>query len=264
MKILSFLIISITLLGCEGTETSSDPGTGTELKFTNSEFSEKILFSEELGDSSIQDGFVLRFEETTVKEIGSLSSNGNTALTGEYDWVIENDKLQVTYPSSVVCTTTKVAEDNLEFDTEVICDGGDPNNEKINNGLMKPLSFSKSGLTNKKVTIELRDNRQEILDFNSNGSSFIITKRENGQDSSTQNGTFSTSIYTNTVRLSFPDDEEYSLFVLLDGSLSGNGLLLDLRYKSSDDTLINLRILSIENNDVWRVNKLFDLITIDN
>lgn len=266
MKLPGLLLISLMLIACEGTETASDPSSSTDLDFTSAELSEKMLFSEEIVRSNIQDGFILRIDDTTLQQHGSISSNDNTALSGEYDWVIVNDELQVTYPSSVVCTTTKkTEEDNLEFETEGVCTGGTPSNNKIDGRLIKPASFSKSSLTNSTITIELGnlgDNKQEILEFSSDGSSFLFTERDNGVDSSPENGTFKSAIYTNTVRLNYTSENEYSLLVLLNGTLS-NGLLLDLRYGSDDDKLNQIRIYKIETNSVWQLFELFDSVSTE-
>lgn len=262
MKFLSFFIISLALIACDGTETASNPSTSTELDFTSSELSRKILFSEEVLQSNIQDGFILKFDETTLQETGSISSNDNTGLFGEYDWEIVNDKLQVTYPSSVTCTTTKTEEESLEYNSESSCSGGTPENNIITGRLIKPLSFNKSSLTNSTITIELGADKEEILEFNSDGSTFLFTARNNGVDSSPENGTFNSAIYTNTVRLNYTNDGEYSLLVLLDGSLT-NGLLLDLRYESDTDDLNRVRIYSINSNDVWQLEETFDSIRTD-
>ncbi|KAG1650484.1 hypothetical protein GQR58_027994 [Nymphon striatum] len=270
MRLTGFLLfsilISLGLVACEGTETASDPSSSTELDFTSSELSETILFSEEMLQTNIQEGFVLKFDETTIQESGSISSNDNTAISGEYDWIISNEKLQVTYPSSVVCTTTKTEEETDEYETTVSCSGGTPNNNKIEGLLLKPISFSKTSLTNTTITIELGDlgdNKQEILDFNSDGSSFTLTEKDNEVESAPVNGTFKSAIYTNTVRLNYTEDEEYSLLVLMDGSTS-NGTLLGLRYNSSDDTLTQIRVYSINTNGVWNLVKLFDSVNDDN
>jgi len=262
MKFLSFFFISLVLIACDGTETASNPSTSTELDFISSELSETILFSEEILERNIQDGFILKFDETTLQEAGSISSNDNTAVFGEYDWDIVNNKLQVTYPSSVICTTTKTEDESLEYDSESSCSGGSPVNNIISGRLIKPISFSKSSLTNSTITIELGDDKEEILDFSSDGSTFLFTERDSGVDSSPENGTFNSALYTNTVRLNYTDNVEYSLLVLLDGSLS-NGLLLDLRYDSDDDKLNRIRIYSIHTNDVWELEETFDSISTD-
>jgi len=92
---------------------------------------------------------------------------------------------------------------------------------------------------------------------------FESIKKENELSISTENGVYKESVFTNVMRLEFPDSSQYALLVLMEGSLSG-GQLLDLRYNLADNKLQAVRIYDIGANDLWKVDDLFSTINTDN
>jgi hypothetical protein len=223
------------------------------------------LFSSTLLNRDPEDGFVILFNSSSeLVEIELGSSASQQALYGEYDWTIANDKLQVTYPSSVTCTSTKEEENNLEIEVTASCSGGTPAVAIIRDTLQRPLSLSTSSLSGSTVTITI-DDTEEIFDFNADGSFLLSKKDENGSTVSTENGVYEASDLTNVVRLNYTNvnTEEYSLFVLLQGTIS-NGVLLDLRFSSNDDSLQTVRIYEIQSSDAWLLDDHYDSITLDN
>lgn len=263
MKIISLLMISLLLAACDGI-TVDETSFGNDTKrFTSTELTEKVFFSEKVRERNVQNGFILLFKDSSnVEEIGFVLNSDTRALDGQYSWDIVNDKLQLTYPSSIVCTSEKEDDDNQKLTVKnAVCTGGSPTNAKIQGIIYKAISLTSSSLSGRTVTIEIEGN-QEVLDFNSDGS-FLLTKKENELSISTENGVYKDSVYTNVVRLEFPDSNEYALLILMEGSLS-SGQLLDLRYNLADNKLQAVRIYAIGTNDVWKVDDLFSAINTDN
>lgn len=263
MKQFAFLLLSVFLVACDGYEYddsdsgSGGGGSGSDLKFTSSELVDKILFSDQIQSSNIKESFILRFESSSRLEQILIQSD-TTALSGKYAWTIVNDKIQVTYPSAVVCTTTKTKDNNSKFETTGSCTGGTPINAIIKGDLIKPISFTNTSLNGKEITIDLDNNLEEILKFDSSGTSFTTTKKDNGQATNPENGTFKKSVYTNVVRLDFPSNSEYRLLVLVKDNLS-DGRILELRYGASDNVLKAIRVYSTSNNN-WDLEEI--IITI--
>jgi hypothetical protein len=225
----------------------------------------KVLFSSTLLNRDAENGFIVLFNSSSkLDEIEIGSSTTKEALYGEYDWTIANDKLQVTYPLSITCTSTKEEVNNLEIEVAAACEGGTPSIALIAGTLLSPLSFSTTSLSGRTVTINI-EGSEEIIDFNSD-SSFLLTKKdENGIVTSSENGVYELTDFRNIVRLNYTDinTREYSFLVLLQGTLS-NGVVIDLRYNSDDDSLQTVRIYTTQANDLWLVDNLYDSITLDN
>jgi len=264
MKQFTFLLLSVFLVACDGYEydnsdSGGDGGSGTDLKFTSSELVDKILFSDQIQSSNIKESFILRFESSSRLEQILIQSD-TTALSGKYAWTIVNDKIQVTYPSAVVCATTKTKDNNSKFETTGSCTGGTPINAIIKGDLIKPISFTDASLKGQEITIDLDNNQEEILNFDNNSTSFTATEKDNGQASNPDNGTFKKSVFTNVVRLDFPSNAEYRLLVLVKDNLS-DGKILELRYGASDNILKAIRVYSTSNNN-WDLEEI--IITISN
>lgn len=267
MKHFVFLFLSVCLVACDGYEyDNSDSGSGgdggsdAELKFTVAELESKILFSEVIQDSDVVGGYILRFINSSELEQVFIKET-NSVLSGDYDWTIANDKLQVTYPAGIVCTTTKTNDNNLKYETTGSCTSDTKNNATIEDDLIRPLAFKTSDLTNDEITIDLGNNQEEVLNFDNNGTSFSLTKKDNGQALNPENGTMSTSLFTNVVRLSFPSDSTYLLLILVEDSLT-DGTLVELQYGTSDDKLSRVRVYS-SSNDEWEVTKEISIITTE-
>jgi len=263
MKHFIFLFLSIFIIACDGYEyddsdSDGNDGSDTSLKFTSAELEKKILFSEVIQDSNVVNGFILRFvnsseiEQIFIKETDKI-------LSGDYDWTIANDKLQVTYPSGIVCTTTKIKDDNLKYETTGSCNSNPLNNAKIEDDLIRPFSFVTADLTDDEITIDLGNNQEEVLKFNSDGTTFSLTNIDNGQASNPENGTFASSSFTNVVRLNFPNDSLYRLLILVENSLT-DGTLVELQYNSTGTELLKrVRFYSSSNNE-WKMEKEVTLI----
>lgn len=264
MKQFAFLLLSVFLVACDGYEydnsDSDGGGSGDDLKFSSSELVDKIFFTDQIQSSNIQESFILRFESSSRLEQILLQTD-TTALSGKYAWTIANNKIQVTYPSAVVCTTTKTKDNNSKFETTGSCTGGTgtPVNAIIKGDLIKPLSFTDSSLEGKEITIDLGNNQEEVLKFDDNGTSFTVTKKDNGQASNPDNGTYKQSVYTNVVRLEFPSDSLYRLLVLVKDNLS-DGKILELRYGTSDNILKAIRVYSTSNNQ-WELKNKIETIS---
>ena len=255
MRQFAFLFLLAFLVACDGYKyDNSDPDSGsdTELKFTAAELEKKILFSEAIQESNIVDGYILRFVNSAELEQIKIKDT-TSALSGDYDWTISNHKLQVTYPSAIVCTTTKDKDDNLKYETTGTCTAGTKNNETIDDDLIRPLAFAASDLSNDEITIDLGNNQQEVLKFDSNGTNFSLTKKNNGQASNPENGTFKTSLFTNVIRLNIPNVSTYRLLIIVKDSLT-DGTLVELTYGSADEKLKGIRVYSSSNNE-WKLEK---------
>ena len=271
-KVFFISLISMTLIACDGFEIESENGTSDpEKTFTRSELAFNVLFSSLLlndsGLSNNRDGFIVLFKSTAdLDEIELRNNDDNDALVGNYAWTIENDKLQVTYPNGVTCTSTKTAESGLEYTASNICDGGEPNNDRISNTLNKPAVFDKDNLSPSTIYIEDGDNDQRI-DFYANDSFEITHLDSNGDDiaNTTEVGTYDDSdIYNNVVKLDNADSnaDEYRLLALLEGSLS-SGTMLQLRYTKSTNVLKDIHIFTIDTSNRWDVDSVYDNISID-
>jgi hypothetical protein len=261
MRAYIFALFSLILVACDGLQYDDS----STLSFTSAELSNKVLFSSILLNRDAENGFVVLFNSSSeLDEIELGSSATKEALYGEYGWTIVNDKLQVTYPSAITCTSTKQEENTIQLEVTAACEGGTPTNAIIQDTLLSPLSFSTSSLSGRTVTISI-DVTEEVIDFNTDGTFLLTKKDENGDVSSSENGVYELSDLTNVVRLNYTDinPPEYSLLMLLEGSIS-SGVMLDLRHNSDDDTLQTVRIYTIQANDSWLVDDLYDSITLDN
>jgi hypothetical protein len=269
MKYITLILISFLLISCQGLDldTSTDNDADTDLKFVIADLTNKILFSDELLQRDIKDGFILRIDAlgSNLKEIAFINNNANEAIFGNYAWELVNDELQVSYPNSVTCTTTKIEEpDNFKFDSKVSCTSGALNNARIEGELIKPISLRFSAFSDKTITIELENGDMEVLAFDTD-SDGTFTFTENG--GAPQNGEFKQSAYENVVRIEYSDsnDSEYSLFILLNGSIT-DGTLLDLRFNGGSenkDDLNRVRIYSLS-GDNWTLEEERDAISEDN
>ncbi|MGK0270574.1 MAG: hypothetical protein ACI88H_001221 [Cocleimonas sp.] len=273
-------LLSLSIISCDGFDFDSDSISGSNSPdeiFTRSELANNILFSatilNETGFNN-RDGFILLFESTSnLKQIALRNNDNDDALEGDYEWTIVNDDLQVTYPNAVVCTSTKNSQTGLQLTASSNCDGGEPNNDRIRSTLNKPTSFSDDNISPSTIIIENDDNDQSI-DFYSTGNYEIRDIDINGNEinqiieSGTYTSDISTALYSNVVRLNetFPTSDGYTLLVLLNGSLS-SGTMLQLRYEGttpSTDTLTEVRIYNIKENERWEVDSLYNDISIDN
>ncbi len=158
----------------------------------------------------------------------------------------------------------KDLRNKLRITATNVCDGGEPNNDRIRNTLNIPVSFDDEDLEGFSITIESDDEDQRI-EFFSNGNFEIRDLDVNGDevDGSVEIGTYADSTLNNVVTLDNPDTGEYSLLVLLDGSLS-SGTMLQLDYTDiTRDTLKEVRIYTIDSNNQWDTDSLYDVIKTD-
>jgi hypothetical protein len=260
MRVIIIALFSLLLVACDGLKYDES----STLTFTSDELTNKVLFSSILLNRDAENAFVILFNSSELEEIELGSSASKAALYGQYDWTIVNDKLQVTYPSAITCTSTKQEENNLELEVTATCDGGAPANAIIQDTLLNTLAFNTSSLSGRTVTISV-DGTEEVIAFNTDGT-FLLTKNdENGDFISSENGVYELSGLTNVVRVNYTGitTQEYSLLVLLEGSIS-SGVMLDLRYNSDDDTLKTVRIYAVQSSESWFVDDLYNSITLDN
>lgn len=263
MKITSLLLLCLALTACDGIQFEEEITPPSDTKaFTNAELKNNVLFSADLLGRNIQDEFLLLFDAIKVEEI-VFNPNDNKILTGKYNWNIVNDKLQVSYSSGVTCTSEKKESDNQKIVVNsVVCEGGTPISEKIDNTLNKSLSITTSNLSGDSITIELDSTNKEILAFDSNDN-FTLTRQVNGINTTTDNGIYKKSDFNNAIRLDFNGLGYYRLLVLMQGSLS-SGQLVDLRFDDTSKLLEEVRLINISSSESWKVDELFDSIEFDN
>ena len=261
MRAIIIALFSLLLLACDGLKYDES----STLTFTSDELTNKVLFSSTLLNRDAENAFVILFNSSSkLEEIELGSSASKVALYGEYDWTIANDKLQVTYPSAITCTSTKEEENNLELEVTATCEGGIPANAIIQDTLLNSITFNTSSLSGRSVTISV-NGVEEVIAFNADGTFLFTKKDENGVVTSSENGVYELYGLTNVVRLNYTNinTKEYSLLVLLEGSIS-SGVMLDLRYNSDDDTLKTVRIYDVQSSESWFLDDLYDSITLDN
>jgi hypothetical protein len=263
MKILSLLFLCLSLTACDGIQFEDEITAPSDTKkFTPAELKNNVLFSSDLLGRNIQNTFMLLFDSIKVEEI-VFNPDNNKVLTGKYNWEIVNDKLQVSYPSGVTCTSEKKDSDNQKIEVKtVVCEGGDPKSAKIDDTLNKALSITTSNLSGDTITIEVDDTNNEVLTFDSNNG-FTLTRQVNGQDTSTENGSYKISGFNNIVQLDFNGLGYYRLFILMQGSLS-SGQLADLRYNETSNLLEEVRLMNILSSESWKVDESIGTVEFDN
>jgi len=272
IRLLPITILSIFLIACDGLDIESIDNTPNDLTFSSSELNQSVLFSPLLlsnsGLNESRDGFIALFESTSeLNQIEFRSANiDGRILVGDYDWSIVDDRLQVSYPNNVVCTSRKTSESGSELNASSTCDGGDPANDRIQGNLRKPVTFNDNSLATRTITIDSDDSGEKI-EFMSDGN-FEITQLDssgNELSTTTESGTYNeASGFNNVVKVDNLDDNsnEYRLLILLDGSLS-SGTILELRYIESTSALEEARIYIINADNQWRTNSLYDVINND-
>ena len=268
-------MLPFVLIGCDGldidTVNSGGDGESSE-EFTSAELAFNVVFSSTvLNDTGFnnRDGFVVLFNNTSdLDQISLRVDNDDNALVGNYEWLIVNDELQVTYPNGVTCTSDQTSETDLQSTATSSCSGGEPNSDQINGTLIRALVFDDEELETRSITIENEDDDRRI-DFFSNGT-FEVTDIDSDGDeipATTQAGTFGDHAeLNNVVQLSNPASDESSLLVLLQGSLDG-GTILELRYSSSTlpsaGTLNEVLIHEIDDNDEWDAVSRYEDIDVE-
>ena len=115
----------------------------------------------------------------------------------------------------------KPLKTSSEYTATASCDGSEPNNARIQNTLLKPNPFDEDNLSGRTITIDNSDNDLRI-DFFTNGTFETIDLNDDGDEivNTIKSGTYADSTFNDAVRFNFDGSENYSLFVLLDGSLS--------------------------------------------
>lgn len=275
LQTLSFIFFSISLSACDGLDLDSVNSTSSEdSEFTASELAFNVVYSSLLlADNSFidtSDGFIVLFNSSSDLDQIKLRDNNNEddVLVGNYAWTIDDDELLVTYPDGVTCTSTKTSDTTLEYTASADCDGDDPDNDSIEGTLNVPNSFDSEDLESQSITIENDDDDDDsqTIDFFSNGTFEVTDLDSDGDDIS---GTTEVGVYaesndlSDVVRLDNTTTGEYSLLILLDGSLS-IGTLLELRYSDqATNTLEEVRIYSIDSISEWNVESLYDDISTD-
>ena len=270
-KSVLIILFSISLSACEGFDFDSDVGSSSpDHTFTRSELAFNVLFSSILlNDSGLisnRDGFIVLFNSSAdLDEIELRDNDNDDVLVGNYAWTIVNDELQVTYPGGITCTSTKTSDTSTQYTATSTCDGGEPDNDRITSTLNKPITFDEDDLSSRTVNIDNGSDDKRI-DFFSNGTFEITDLDSNGDEvsSTTKSGVFNNSDFNNVVKLVNSDSitDEYSLLVLLEGSLT-TGTMLHLRYTASTDTLNEVLIYTIDTNNRWDMDSLYDTIKID-
>ena len=149
--ILSFLLL-FGLVACDGFDIDAvDDSASSDKQFSKAELAYNILFSSTLLNNSgfnNRDGFIILFDTSaTLDQIGLQISSDDNALAGNYPWTIVNDKLQVSYPNGVTCTSTKTSETTLQFTASSSCSGGEPENDHIRNTSIQPQRDPGQGIS---------------------------------------------------------------------------------------------------------------------
>lgn len=273
IRILPISLLSVLLIACDGLDLDSIDDTPNDLSFSSSELNQNVLFSPLLlsnsGLNDTRDGFIALFKSTSeLNEIEFRSANvDGRILVGDYNWTIVDEKLQVTYPDSIICTSTKTSESGSQLNATATCEGGDPVNDRIQGSLRKPITFNNNDLATRTIMIDSNASGEQI-EFMSDGGFEITQLDSNGNELSTttESGIYNeASGFNNVVRVHNLDDnsDEFRLLVLLDGNLS-SGIMLELRYIKSTNALDEARIYTINADNQWATNSLYDNINNDN
>jgi hypothetical protein len=266
MKIPTLLFLCLALTACDGIQFENEITPPSDpKKFATSDFNNRAFFSREITQSATANGFILLFKPSTVDEFGFVLNDADKVLSGRYNWVISNDKLQVTYtnPATIVCTTEKEDDNNQKITAKIAsCSGGTPKNARIQDALNKALSLTTDNLAGNKITIDVKG-KKEIINFSRNDSSLTLSKEDNGITSAPENGSYEKSLYKNLVKLDFPSSNEYRQWLLMTGNTTTNGILLDLRFIRDTDKLKQVRIYTISNNNVWKATEVRSSIEFD-
>lgn len=267
-------VMCMQLAGCDGfdinaTDNVSTNTAGTK-KFTRTELAFNALFSSQIltknGLSSTREGYIALFKNTAeLEQIKLRSNDSDSALVGTYAWTISNDKLQVTYPSAVICTSTKTAESASQYNASASCSGGSPNNAKISNTLIKAISLNKGNFSGSTITFDNGDD-DFAYKFFTNGSVEITGLNNDGDEisSTTKTGIFKNSeVYPNiAVDLEIPEDKENKrTFFLIAGGVN-SGVLIELRYKLPS-TLNAVYLYEAKTSAVWKTISVYDDIRSD-
>lgn len=271
MRIFLLVLLSFCLVSCDGIDIESTENTteDTDQTFTRPELAFNVLFSSLiLNDSGIsnREGFIVLFDNTAMLTQIRLRSNDNdSAVIGTYPWVISNNKLQVTYPNNIVCTSSKTSETSSQYRATSSCSGGEPTNAQIKNTLIKSPSLNEDNFSREAFTIN-NGNDDFRMNFFSDGRIEIVELNSAGNEisSSTVTGTFEDSdVYKNlAVKLDLPSEDEYRLLFRLNGSLN-SGTLLELRFTTTTDKLKSVYIYNAGDNNRWDVESVYDDIRFD-
>ena len=271
MRKFLILIFSFFLVSCDGFDINSTDNLSedSDQVFTRPELAFNVLFSSLiLNDSGFnnREGFVVLFDDTAnLTEIELRTNDDDSALIGTYPWTISNDKLQVTYPNSVVCTSTKTSETASQYRATSSCSGGEPANSQIRNTLIIPSNLDVDDLSGESFTVD-NENDDFRLEFFIGGALEIVDIDSDGDEipSTRVIGEYTDSmVFTNkVVRLDLPTTDEHRLLFRLNGSLN-SGLLMDLRFTTSSNTLKSVYIYNTGENDNWDTESVYDDIRFD-
>ena len=261
MKFLALALISIFLSACQGLDINTDDSEN-DLNFNvSADLSNKILFSDKLLKSNVKGAFLLRIDEegSDLEEIAfEVNDITGEILSGDHAWELIEDKLRISYPNAINCTTTKTEQLGDSFNTKVSCSGGSPDNAEVEGLLKKPISLGFSTFSNKKITLKLEDNKTEILDFDDQEDR-VLSYTIDGATTE-RNGEYEESNYTNVIRAKFTADEKHSLFILIEGTFP-DGTILELRYADEDTEskkeLKTVRLFSTDSENNWTLIEEF-------
>jgi len=274
LHLFSIAALSFSLSACDGFEFDSvDGSTVEDSEFTDTELAFNVIFSSSIledvnGDS--REGFVALFNSTSeVNQIRlRFDDDDDEALDGNYTWDIDDEELVITTADGTMCTTTKTTDSTTEYNTDGDCDGS-IENDVIDGEVfaVNPLDFE--DLEGLSISLGDEDDDEDFqkLNFFSNGTFEVVDLDDDGDEVS---GTTETGVYFNSltlpgdaVRLNNASTAEYSILVLLDGSLS-QGTMLELRFSDEiNNTLEEVRIYDITASNQWDIDSLYDEITTD-
>lgn len=269
-------LLSISLSACDGLNVDSTNPTddnSTDQRFTRAELTTNVIFSSSLlsdnGLNSNRDGFIVLFNSSAELDEIELAENDNdVALFGSYTWDINDDDLVVTYPNGAVCDTSKTSETSTVYETNARCEGGEPNNARIENTINRSLLLEEENFEGLSIVIDNEDNsnNDQRIDFLSNGTAELRELDDDGDEiaASLETATFQDSaIFNNAIALENANSGFFSLFVLMQGTLN-SGTMLEVKY--TDSTLLALqevRIYEIGDNNLWETDSLYDEINVD-
>ena len=276
MRKFLILIFSFFLVSCDGFDINSTDNLSedSDQVFSSPELSFGIRYSSLiLNDSGFnnREGFIVLFDSTEdLTEIELRSNDDDSALVGTYPWEIDDDKLVVTYPNGVQCTSTKTSEISSQIEANSSCSGGQPRNAQIRNTLIEPNLLDVDNLSNKSITIE-NENDDYRINFFSNGDVNIIDIDSDGDEvpSTKVDGRYENSnVYNNiAINIQLEDSNETRLLILLNGGLN-SGTVMELRFTTTTlptatSILNSVYIHSTGENDNWDTESVYDDIRFD-
>ena len=119
MRIILLVLLSFSLVSCDGFDfdSATDGNTSPERSFSRAELAFNIIYSSDLLNNTginNRDGYIVLFDSSSeLQEIELRVNDDDNAVIGNYDWKIDDNRLEVTYANGTVCTSTKTSENKF-------------------------------------------------------------------------------------------------------------------------------------------------------